>query len=231
MTADVNSGPMQPSLDRIVPRSNLRNQVEESLAAAIITGEMEPGRLFSAPNLAATLGVSVTPVREAMLNLEKRGFVTTVRNKGFRVTEVSEAELQHIVQVRQLLEPPAMRMLAKRFPAVESARFHQLADTIVNCARSGDLATYIRSDLAFHIGLLELLGNDRLTAIVADLRSQTRLSGIAGLAATKELEASSEEHRQLVDHLEAGEAEAAEKLMIRHIGHVTGEWSGNPEND
>ena len=74
-------------------RSSLRDEVHEALRAALITGRMKPGVLYSAPALAEMLGVSATPVREAMLDLVKEELVVAVRNKGFRVTEVSDREL------------------------------------------------------------------------------------------------------------------------------------------
>ena len=98
---------------------NLRAHVEQALSAAIITGELAPGTLLTVPTLATQFEVSATPVREAVLDLESRGFVESVRNKGFRVTEVSPESLRQIAEVRQLLEPPAMEQLARNFPADE----------------------------------------------------------------------------------------------------------------
>jgi len=102
------------SIHRLIPGSSLRDTVESSLSAAIVSGELAPGTLVSVPTLAAQFGVSATPVREAMLDLEKRGFVQPVRNKGCLVTNVSEQDLPDIVQVRRWLEGPAMRIAAEK---------------------------------------------------------------------------------------------------------------------
>ena len=117
---------------------NLRAHVEQALSAAIITGELEPGTLLTVPTLAAQFEVSATPVREAVLDLESRGFVESVRNKGFRVTEVSPESLRQIAEVRQLLEPPAMEQLARNFPADELPGLRSLAADIVSGARTGE---------------------------------------------------------------------------------------------
>ena len=217
------------TLSPLAPASSLRERVEEAIAAAIVSGQMPPGQVFSAPTLAARFGVSATPVREAMLNLAKRGMVDIVRNKGFRVTAVSEDDLRAIVDVRQLLEAPAVRRLAGKLPAADLRRLRGLAREIVLGAEAADLARYLQADTAFHLSVLELAGNPRLLAIVADLRSQTRLTGLAGLVATAELQVSAREHLDLLDLLEAGDAEAAERLMVRHIAHVIGWWAGHPE--
>ena len=214
----------------IEPALSLRNRVEQAIAAAIVSGEMPPGEVYSAPALAARFAVSATPVREAMLNLEKRGFVEILRNKGFRVTQVSERDLQEITEVRLMLEPPAMRRLAEHFPHEHLPELRDLAERIVATARKGELGSYVEADTAFHLRLLTLLGNHRLKQIVADLRSRTRLVGLVGLIDTEELKESAAEHQVLLDHLEAGEGRQAEALTVRHIGHVLGWWAGHQED-
>src|SRR5665647_3493971 len=110
--------------------ASLRGRIGESLSAAIISGELAPGTLVSVPTLASQFAVSATPVREAMLDLEQRGFVASVRNKGFRVTEVSEQDLREIVELRQLIEAPAMRQLAGSFPVETLPQWRALAEQI-----------------------------------------------------------------------------------------------------
>ena len=94
--------------------ASLRETVTQILRAAIISGEMAPGEVYSAPALGARFGVSATPVREAMVDLSREGLVQTVPNKGFRVTAVSEAELDDIAALRMLIEPPTVRQVTPR---------------------------------------------------------------------------------------------------------------------
>ncbi len=216
-------------LDRLAPAVSLRERVESQIAAAIVSGQMAPGELFSAPTLAGRFGVSATPVREAMLNLEKRGLIEVLRNKGFRVTAVSEDDLRAIVEVRQLLEVPAAQRVCGTLRAGDLARLRALADDIVTNAASGELAAYLAADTTFHLTLLSLAGNPRLTGIVADLRAQTRLVGLADLVDTEQLRASSLEHHTMLDLMEAGDAEAMGAVLHAHIGHALGWWAGLPE--
>ena len=88
---------------------------------------------------------------------------------------------------------------------------------------------YLAADTTFHLHLLSLTGNDRLVTLVGDLRQQTRLVGLATMLGSPELTSSSQEHLTLLDLLEAGDGAAAEELMRRHLGHVTGWWSGRAE--
>jgi DNA-binding GntR family transcriptional regulator len=215
----------------IAQPSSLRNQVEAVIAASIISGEIRPGDIVSVPALAAQFNVSATPVREAMLDLEKRGFVEAIRNRGFRVTTISPADLEEVVAVRLLLEPAAMAQLATTFEPKSVGEYRSLADRIVGGAHSADLRTFLEADERFHLSLLEALGNRRLLEIVRDLRSRTRLTGLVGLVNTEELMVSADEHHLLLDLLVEGDGPAAEKLMKRHVRHILGWWAGEPEAD
>ena len=222
---------MSTSLIRPVqqPHRNLRAYVERALSAAIVTGELAPGTLLTVPTLAAQFAVSATPVREAVLDLESRGFVESVRNKGFRVTEVSAESLRQIAEVRQLLEPPAMEQLARTFPTEAEPGLRTLAGTIVSGARTGELVGYLQADSEFHLQLAGLLGNPVLVEVIAALRSRARLVGIAAMVQSGRLAESAAEHHELLDHLTAGDGPAARALMHRHIGHTIGWWAGQPE--
>ncbi len=214
---------------RLQPGESLRVRVERMLSLAIISGELAPGTLLTVPTMAEQFAVSATPVREAMLDLEKRGFVETVRNKGFRVTAVSDELLHDIVEIRLLLEPPAMARLAGAFPVERLESLRAQADAIVAGARSGDLTAYLLADQRFHLDLTALLGNPVLVDTIADLRERTRLVGLVSMVETSMLHTSAEEHHRLLDHLAAGDAEAAADLMRQHIRHATGWWAGRAE--
>ncbi len=204
--------------------ASLREQIGESLSAAIVSGELAPGSMVSVPGLAAEFGVSATPVREAILDLEQRGFVSSVPNKGFRVTEVSIQELQEIVAVRTLLEAPVMAALAGRVPAVEMPKWRELAEQISEHADAGNLTEFLETDREFHLGLLSLHGNSRLVAIVKELRSQTRMVGMAKMTNTPELSRAGREHHEMLDLIEQGEGAELEALMASHFAHVLAWW-------
>lgn len=209
---------------------SLRDRVAKALAAAIISGQMPPGTVYSAPTLAGQFKVSATPVREAMLELEKRGFVVPLRNKGFRVTDVDRDGLRQIVEARGYLEPEAMYRLALRFDPAQSPAHRAIADRIVAGAHNEDLNAYLAADHEFHLGLIALLGNPLLVSIVADLRERTRLVGLRALLQTSELSASAQEHHEILDLLEAHDADGVRELTHRHVGHVVGWWSGEQED-
>ncbi|MFU8875950.1 GntR family transcriptional regulator [Micromonospora sp. SL4-19] len=214
-----------PSLPGIGRRENLRDRIREALRAAIISGKLEPGVVYSAPALGAQLGVSPTPVREAMLDLVKGGLVVPHPNKGFRITEMSEEDLDNLAAVRLLIEPPTVRDAVAVIPAEDIPELRTMAQAIVDAAERGDLVGYIEADHVFHLTLLGYSRNRFLVDVVSDLRSQTRLLGLTPLLESGMLGRSAAEHHELLDFIEARDASGAELLMHRHIGHVRGLWA------
>jgi DNA-binding GntR family transcriptional regulator len=211
-------------------KANLRERVLRGLRAAIISGELTPGEVYSAPSLAARFDVSATPVREAMLDLARENLVVVVPNKGFRVTVVDEEQLDQITAIRRLLEPPVVAEVTGHIPAEDFAELRQLAQQIVDGARTGNLAQYTEADREFHLRLLAYSGNQRLVDLVSDLRQQTRLVGLAGLLDRGQLVESAQEHHELLDLLERGDADGAGTFMVRHLNHVQDLWSGLAES-
>lgn len=209
-------------------RLSLRDQATAVLRAQIMTGDLLPNKLYSIGELAASLGVSPTPVREALLRLSMEGLGNFVANRGFSVAQLELEDLEQIVDCRKLLEPPAMGRIAQ-MADTDLSDFYARAGEITQAARDGDMTNFLLLDRDFHLDLLRLTGNDRLVSIVANLRAQTRLYGISRVAGSINLVRSSEEHVQLLDLIRARDATGAEAVMKVHIGHVFGIWSGSDE--
>lgn len=217
---------MTDGLPSLRGRRSLRDEITALLRAAVMAGEMEPGVVYSAPRLAEQFGVSATPVREAMLDLEKEGLVEIVRNKGFRVTRVSTRELDDITQLRAFLEVPAVRAITEAGVSAEDlARLRPMAAEIEDAARRRDFIAHVSVDLDFHLSLLALAGNPRLVELVRSLRMSSRLYGLRSESDLDAMFASWHEHAELLDRIEARDADGAEAMMRRHIGHVRGIWA------
>jgi DNA-binding GntR family transcriptional regulator len=199
--------------------SSLREQAEVAIRGGIITGEIQPGQIYSAPALAKELGVSATPVREAMLDLAAEGLVETVPNRGFRIVPLLDADLDEITEMRVLLEAPTVAALATRPDVLGEAEFTRLrglADEIERLARGDDLSTFIDTDRLFHLELLGLFGNRRLADTVERLRNATRRYGMRRLDPAT-LEANAQEHHRILDALAAGDQARVQALMEDHV--------------
>ncbi|WP_193433419.1 GntR family transcriptional regulator [Streptomyces fodineus] len=220
------SGTEMPVLPRLGGRrSSYRERVADALRAALIAGELRPGEVYSAPSLAARFGVSATPVREAMLDLAKEGLVDTVPNKGFRVTAVSDRQLDEYTHIRALIEIPTVVDLARTADGISLEALRPAAREIVTAAVAGDLIAYVEADTRFHLGLLALAGNAHLVEVVADLRKRSRLYGLTALVEAGRLLASAEEHLELLDALLERDEQAVHAIMTRHLGHVRSLWA------
>ncbi|MFC7343569.1 GntR family transcriptional regulator [Saccharopolyspora griseoalba] len=214
-------GPKLVQMEKV----SMRDRVGRALRAAIISGEMEPGVVYSAPSLASRFGVSATPVREAMLDLVREDLVAIVPNKGFRVTEVSEADLDQITEIRLLIEPPAVGKVTPVIPQEDFAELRELAQRIVTPAEAGDLVEYTEADRVFHLRLLSYANNPRMSDLVSDLRARTRLFGLTALRERGGLVDAANEHHAIVDAIESRDPDAVESLMRAHISQVRGPWA------
>jgi DNA-binding GntR family transcriptional regulator len=209
---------------------SLREQAVRSLRASILGGELEAGKVYSAQALSERLGVSATPVREALLDLANAGLVEPIRNRGFRVVTVDDADLDEIGEVRELLEAPAMRRVVEHASDEELASVETMLADLEAAARERDVPRFLLIDREFHLTLLSFGRNRRLVREVEQLRDQTRLVGISGLAASGKLDKTAAEHRPILDALQRRDADAAEQLMRTHIHHTRGIWAGREES-
>ncbi|MER5479976.1 GntR family transcriptional regulator [Streptomyces sp. NPDC002734] len=218
-------GPREPYAPRVVRRASVREQVLQALRAALVSGELAPGEVHSAPALGQRLGVSATPVREAMQQLALEGAVEVVPNRGFRVAERGARELAELAEVRALIEVPVVLRLARTVPAGRWAELRPLAERTVLAASSGCAATYAEADRAFHRALLSLAGNAELVRITEDLhrRSQwPRTGGAAGARGHAELLADAAEHGALLDALVAQDLDVVRRLVGEHFAGAEG---------
>ncbi len=207
------------------PIASMRSQIADSLRASVITGEMQVGTVYSVPTIAEQFGTSITPVREAMLDLANEGLVEPVRNKGFRVKELSAEELDHILQVRLMLEPEAAAQICGKVSPADTRKLRALADDIIKAAKAQDLIGYVNSDRAFHGFLLELTGNSSLVRTVLNLRDQSRLLGLRHLASKGLLADTTHEHHDMIDAIESNDKVRVRKIVSEHLGHVRSDWA------
>lgn len=208
--------------------TSLRDQVSESIRAGLITGELAPGEIYSAPQLAAQMGVSATPVREAMLYFEREGMVTKMRNTGYKVTELSAETLDGAAEARILLEVPTMAKIARTCTGETAEKVEELrglAHMLNDAAERGDLVSYLQADLRFHCDFLALAGNPVIVETVSSLRTRSRVTGLRPLAEAGNLVTSSREHEAMIDAALAQDAAAMEAIVRTHIGHVRKEWA------
>ncbi|RYJ28452.1 GntR-family transcriptional regulator [Streptomyces sp. L-9-10] len=201
-----------------VRRHSVRGQILDALRTALVSGELAPGEVYSAPVLGERFGVSATPVREAMQRLALEGAVEVVLNRGFRVIERSARELAELAEVRALLEVPVMLRLARTVPAERWARLAPLAEATGAAAAVGDRAAYAECDRAFHHALLALSGNEQLVMVADDLHRRSQWPLVSAPAVRRaDLVADAAEHTALLDALMARDLPVVQSLIREHF--------------
>jgi DNA-binding GntR family transcriptional regulator len=211
---------------------SLREQARQVIRGLIITGQMQPDQLYSVPRLAIDLGVSATPVREALLDLAREGLLEPVRNRGFRVVSLSPGELNDIFAIRVLLEVPVVAEIARaRLTPAQTEQLRDLAEATKRAADDGNLIEFLETDRQFHIGLVATLGNKPLADLVETLRDRFRLHGFKNGSTREHIAQSASEHFQLLDALSKQDEGGAVAVMRRHLErsrHVWGEGDRKP---
>lgn len=226
------SGTPNLGIEKLDRQLSLRETVTEKLRTSIISGDLVEGELYSAPSLGAAFGVSATPVREAMMDLVREGLVETVKNKGFRITGMTDAELEEIAEIRLLIEPAATKRALPLIPAESISELRTLANKIVQMAKDKDSAAYLAADREFHSRLMSFAGNKQLVELATSLRLRTRMYGLQSLMENNQLDGSAQEHHEMIDCVESGDGDGIYDLMVRHINHARGLWNtGTPETD
>jgi DNA-binding GntR family transcriptional regulator len=214
------------STTRTLARQSLREQVHSALRSQIITGELEAERLYSVGEFALVLGVSATPVREALNTLEQHGLVRIIRNRGFIVPPLTDHDLDEIFELRTLLEVPAVERCVGHLTHDDLAVCRAAVDRCLEYATRHELAGFLDADQDFHLRLLRSAGNKRLLEIVERLRDQTRLYGLRTLT-TQVLIDSATEHMALLKAIERRDVIRVRELLTHHLEHTRGIWAGD----
>ena len=211
--------------------TSLRDRARRSIRASIVAGEIEAGQIYPIAHFASKLGVSATPIREALFDLAGTGIVEFVRNRGFRVPVLSDSDLDELLDLRLLLERAAVVRVAESRALCDPGTLRRLAAEILMHAKNRDILAFLSADRHFHRELLRRSDNKRLASIVTDLRDKTRLYGLMRLAESGRLLESAREHTELLVAIEGGDGAEAHRLITRHLQHTRGIWAGREESD
>jgi DNA-binding GntR family transcriptional regulator len=207
-------------MQQLPETASVNGQVLVALRSAVITGELAPGSLYSVQALAGQLGVSRTPVREALIKLAQQGMVRFERNRGVRVLLTSLHDLEEVFALRLLLEPPAVQRAVTRMDAVGRRELRRIFAHMEKAAKADDEFTMFEHDRRFHRALLEAAGNARLALFVDGLRDMVLRRGVSTARESRSLDDIVAEHRGILDAVGSGDAEGAAEAMRAHIHHT-----------
>ncbi|MFC0596828.1 GntR family transcriptional regulator [Streptomyces palmae] len=204
-----------------VKRPPAAERVYSHVKQAVLDRSYEGGTLLTEGDLAEAVGVSRTPVREALLRLEVEGLIKLYPKKGALVLPVSVQEIADVVETRQLIEEHAARR-ATPAPAALIARLEELLERQKREAAAGDLAAVSVSDRCFHAEIVRHAGNQILIRLYDQLRDRQLRMGVAVMHAHPDRVARNiAEHTEILDALRGDDPEAAAAVVHRHVDGVT----------
>lgn len=201
----------------------LSTKVVQAVRAAIISGELAPGTKTTETQIATILGVSRTPVREALRQLEGQGFVTLVKNSGVIIADFTLEDTLNILQVRGVLEGLAARLaagIATPEQITHLRSVHALLDDLDRNGGPSGGEEFMLADRSFHNYVIEISGNVHISIITDSLKGRllrlhTLLVDLTGGGILDQVKA---EHSEILEAIATGQGEKAERLSRKHMG-------------
>jgi DNA-binding GntR family transcriptional regulator len=195
----------------------LRDVVYNTLRNAILRGELKPGDRLMEMHLANKLGVSRTPIREAIRMLEQEGLAVTIPRKGAQVAKMTEKDLQDVLEIRDSLDELAVRMACQRMTKEQLGELRGAMETFRRAAVTRDVRSIVEADEAFHNVIYRMANNPKLEVIVNNLKEQMyryRYEYIKGKDTYDKLV---EEHEFIVQGIERQDAGYVKEIMHQHL--------------
>lgn len=196
----------------------LRDVVVNTLRQAILRGELKPGERLMEVQLANKLGVSRTPIREAIRKLELEGLVLMIPRKGAEVADITEKSLMDVLEVRKALEELAVQLCCDKITGKEIEELHRAADDFRRILKTSDDVTEIaEADVRFHDIIYLATGNQKLIQILNNLREQMYRYRVECIKRKESHPILIAEHEEIIRRIENKEKKEAADIVCRHI--------------
>jgi DNA-binding GntR family transcriptional regulator len=190
----------------------------------ILRNRLPSGFLITEPELSLKLGMSRTPIHEALIRLEGDGLVKMIPRRGVRILPLSPEDMRQIYQILTALEPEAAAMIAESKQDKESlAPLFEATEDMEAALENKDLEAWAAADDRFHRGLMKLCGNDRMNDMVNVLYDQAHRARMFTLRMRELPVRSTRDHREILEHIAAGDSEGVRMLFHNHRKRAAGE--------
>ena len=199
---------------------SLGSQAYEGLKRIILNGQVNPGEKIKEGEIAKALGISRTPVREAINRLEKEGFIEIFPQRGAFVVQFSEKDVFELFLIRENLEGLAASMVAKNVSEGGLAKLESCIEGFQEPFSEKDIQRYAREDLKFHQTIVTLSEARRLISLISTLHDHIRIFRLTTRGLSARMKSSLEEHKGIIEAVRARDPEEAERRMRHHIRNV-----------
>ena len=195
----------------------LRDVVFNTLRQAILRGELKPGERLMEIQLANKLGVSRTPIREALRKLDLEGLVNMVPRKGAEVADITEKSLRDVLEVRKALEELSVQLACEKITEEEIEELKRVAERFKDTLDDQDVTKIAEADVAFHDVIYTATDNQKLILLLNNLREQMYRYRVEYLKKEEAYPQLIAEHEELIDNISKRNKEEATRIMCEHI--------------
>ncbi|NGN66392.1 GntR family transcriptional regulator [Streptomyces sp. A7024] len=213
--------PTERAVNPIAGGSLLAEQAYEELKGAVLTNRLRPGDALSVPALAAQMGISRSPVREAVQRLIHDGLATHVPHRGAVVATVDVEDVRQLYVVRAVMEGLAARLATERLDATKVAELRELLEEHERVVAAGeDEQRHIEMDVAYHRLIREVADNPHLTAALDTIQGKAHLALHSLWRSPDAPRLALEEHRRIFEAMTSGDTDAADRAAREHIDRL-----------
>lgn len=202
------------NMDAYLP---LRDVVFNTLREAILKGELKPGERLMELQLASKLGVSRTPIREAIRMLEQEGLAVTMPRKGAEVAKMTLKDMEDVLEVREALDELAAKIACTKINDEQLAKLKAIGNEFKSSLASGDVKKIAEQDVKFHDAIYEATENSKLITLLNNIREQMYRYRVEYLKDSKNYPVLISEHDAMVSALEARDKEMISQAMHMHV--------------
>lgn len=195
----------------------LRDVVFKTLRQAILTGELKPGERLMEIHLANQLGVSRTPIREAIRMLELEGLVTMIPRRGAEVAHITQKSLQDVLEVRRALDALAVELACERITEAELLKLREACNHFANVTQTNDASLIAKADVELHDIIVQAANNIRLKQLVSNLSEQMYRYRFEYIKDSSKHEQLIKEHEIIFNAIAAKDKETASMAVKTHI--------------
>jgi len=196
---------------------SLKDMALLSIREAILSKKLEPGVTYAEAALSSELGISRTPVREALIHLASRGLILYIARKGFRIITLTEKDVENIFELRLALELTVIRRITPGLADESLLEIEELGRVHRTMAEKGNPVESLDADRQLHLHLAHLTGNPYLVKSIEEIRDFVDLASIRSLELESRTAEATQEHRGIIDMLKVRAVDGAVQKMEEHI--------------
>ncbi|HEV2644396.1 MAG TPA: GntR family transcriptional regulator [Candidatus Elarobacter sp.] len=208
----------------VVRHPRMKEGIVDSLRRAILDGKLAPGTVLRQEHLARQLNVSRTPLREALIALEREGFITIAPSGAASVVSLDARDALEIMDLREMVDGLAARLLAQRGMSAELDRELTALAKMMRTSAARDQHQYLVANADFHVKIVEATGHARLQQFIPLVRMSAQVVYLRLQNQGRRLTHSADEHARVLGAIRAGDAEAAECLAREHVRNAAAHW-------